>query len=132
MQKIQKMRVQPLGQEDPLEKEMATHSRILAWKIPWGEESGTLQSMGPQRVRHNWLSMFTIMAIIKKKKTDKLRSVNKDAVLLIITNWWTQMSINWCMNNQMQHNYTMEYYSPVKMSELHNLCYSMWTWKTIF
>ena len=135
MQKIQEMRVQPLGQEDPLEKEMATHSRILTWKIPWGEESGALQSMGPQRVRHNWLSMFTSMAIIKKKKkkkTDKLRSVNKDAVLLIITNWWTQMSINWCMNNQMQHNYTMEYYSAVKMSELHNLCYSMWTWKTIF
>ena len=133
MQKIQEMRVQPLGQEDPLEKEMATHSRILAWKIPWGEESGTLQSMGPQRVRRNWLSMFTSMAIIIiKKKTDKLRSVNKDAVLLIITNWWTQMSINWCMNNQMQHNYTMEYYSAVKMSELHNLCYSMWTWKTMF
>ena len=133
MQKIQEMRVQPLGQEDPLEKEMATHSRILAWKIPWGEESGTLQSMGPQRVRRNWLSMFTSMAIIIiKKKTDKLRSVNKDAVLLIITNWWTQMSINWCMNNQMQHTYTMEYYSAVKMSELHNLCYSMWTWKTMF
>ena len=42
------MRVQPLGQEDPLEKETATHSRILAWKIPWGEEPGALQSMRPQ------------------------------------------------------------------------------------
>ena len=42
--------VQSLGQEDLLEKEMATHSSILAWKIPWTEEPGRLQSMGPQRV----------------------------------------------------------------------------------
>ena len=43
--------VQSLGQEDLLEEEMATHSSILAWRIPWGEESGRLQSMGSQRVR---------------------------------------------------------------------------------
>ena len=40
--------------EDPLEKEMATHSRILAWKIPWTEDSDGLQSMGSQRVQHDW------------------------------------------------------------------------------
>ena len=45
--------VQSLGREDPLEKEMATHSRTLAWKIPWTEEPGGLQSMGSQRVRHD-------------------------------------------------------------------------------
>ena len=45
--------VQSLGREDPLEKEMATHSSILAWKIPWTEEPGGLQSMGSQRVRHD-------------------------------------------------------------------------------
>ena len=45
--------VQSLGQEDPLEKEMATHSSILAWKIPWTEDPGRLQSMGSQRVGHN-------------------------------------------------------------------------------
>jgi len=44
--------VQSLGREDPLEKEMATHSSILAWKIPWTEEPGRLQSMGLQRVGH--------------------------------------------------------------------------------
>ena len=44
--------VQPLGWEDLLEKEMATHSSILAWKIPWMEEPGRLQSMGSQRVGH--------------------------------------------------------------------------------
>ena len=46
-------RVQSLGWEDPLEKEMATHSSILAWKIPWMEEPGGLQSMGLQRVGHD-------------------------------------------------------------------------------
>ena len=45
--------VQSLGQEDPLEKEMATHSSTLVWKIPWTEEPGGLQSMGSQRVGYN-------------------------------------------------------------------------------
>ena len=45
--------VRSLGWEDPLEKEMATHSGTLAWKIPWMEEPGRLQSMGSQRVGHN-------------------------------------------------------------------------------
>ena len=45
--------VQPLGWEDPLEKEMATHSSTLAWKIPWMEEPGRLQSTGSQRVGHD-------------------------------------------------------------------------------
>ena len=46
-------RVQSLGWEDLLEKEMAIHSSILAWKIPWMEETGRLQSLGSQRVGHN-------------------------------------------------------------------------------
>ena len=50
---VQKMRVQALGLEDPLEKEMATHCSILAWKIPWTEEPVGLQSMGSQRIRHD-------------------------------------------------------------------------------
>ena len=41
------------GQQDPLEKGMATYSHVLAWKIPWTEESGGIQSMGSQRVKHN-------------------------------------------------------------------------------
>ena len=45
-------RVRSLGREDPLEKEMATHSRILAWRTPWTEKPGGLQSMGSQRVGH--------------------------------------------------------------------------------
>ena len=50
---IQETWVRSLGQEDPLEKEMATHFSILAWKIPWTKEPGRLQSMGSQRVGHD-------------------------------------------------------------------------------
>ena len=50
---MQEMWVQSLGWEDPLEKEMAIHSNILAWEIPWTEEPGGLQSTGSQRVGHN-------------------------------------------------------------------------------
>ena len=49
---MRETRIRSLGWEDPLEKEMATHSSILAWKIPWTEESGRLQSMGSLRVGH--------------------------------------------------------------------------------
>ena len=51
--KRDEMQVQFLGQEDPLEEGPATHSSILAWRIPWTEEPGRLQSMGSQRVGHN-------------------------------------------------------------------------------
>ena len=50
---MQETQVQPLGQEDPLEKGMATQSSILAWRIPWTEEPDRLQSRGLQRVRHD-------------------------------------------------------------------------------
>ena len=50
---MQETRIRFLGQEDPLEKEMPPHSSILAWRIPWTDEPGRLQSMGWQRVRHD-------------------------------------------------------------------------------
>ena len=53
MQEMQETLVQSLGWEDPLEKEMATHSSILAWKIQWTEKPGRLQFMGSQRLRHD-------------------------------------------------------------------------------
>ena len=52
-------RVRSLGWEDPLKKKMAPHSSTLAWKIPWMEEPGGLQSMGSQRVRHHWVTSFS-------------------------------------------------------------------------
>ena len=53
---LQDTQVQFLGQEDPLEKEMATHSSLLAWRIPWMEEPGRLQSMGSQELRSEQLN----------------------------------------------------------------------------
>ena len=54
MQEPQKTQILPLGQEDPLEEVMATHSSILGCRIPWTEESGGPQSTGSHRVRHDW------------------------------------------------------------------------------
>ena len=50
---VQETRIQSLGQEDPLEKGMATHFSILAWRIPWTENSGGLQAMGSQKIGHD-------------------------------------------------------------------------------
>ena len=57
MQELQESGVRSLGQEDPLEKEMATYSSILAWRISWTEKPGGLQYMGSRRVRHVWVHM---------------------------------------------------------------------------
>ena len=60
---MQEIWVQYLGWEDPLEKGIAAHSSILAWRIPWKEELGGLQSMGSQRVGHNWATnTFTLLS----------------------------------------------------------------------
>ena len=53
--------VRSLGWEDPLEKEMATHSSILAWRMPWTEEPGGLQSMGSQRVGHDRVTSLSLV-----------------------------------------------------------------------
>ena len=53
--------VQSLGWEDPLEREMATHSSILAWRMPWTEEPGGLQSMGSQRVGHDRVTSLSLV-----------------------------------------------------------------------
>ena len=67
---MQETQVQSLGREGPLEKEMATHSTTLAWKIPWMEEPDRLQSMGLQRVGHDWANSlhFTFHFYQKKKR----------------------------------------------------------------
>ena len=70
MQETQEIWVPSLGQEDPLEEDMTTHSSILAWRIPWTEKPGGLQSMALQRVRHDWGTKFTHTSwhVLKKKK----------------------------------------------------------------
>ena len=62
---MQETQVQALGQEDPLEKEMATHSGIFAWEIPWTEEPGGQQSMGLQRIRLSFsLLLFSWFSLL--------------------------------------------------------------------
>ena len=61
---VQEMQVQSLGWEDPLEKGMATHSSVLAWKVPWTEDSGRLQSMGSQRVQDVWRDWAHMLAML--------------------------------------------------------------------
>ena len=68
---MRETRVQTLGSvpgsvPDPLEKEMATHSSTLAWKIPWTEEAGRLQSMGSQRVGHDWATLLSFFLSLSK------------------------------------------------------------------
>ena len=66
MQETSEMHIQSLGREDPLEEGMATHSSILAWRISWTEEPGRLQSMGSQRVGHEWNDLACTHAIKPK------------------------------------------------------------------
>ena len=58
---MRETRVPTLGWEDLLEKEMAIHSSILAWRIPWTEKPGRLQSMGSQRAKHDWVTSLSLM-----------------------------------------------------------------------
>ena len=69
---MQETQVWFLGQEDPLEKGMAIHSSILAWRVPWTEEPDGLQSMGLQRVGHDWVtnaSTFFLCSLYNSSKT---------------------------------------------------------------
>ena len=87
---VQETWLQSLGLEDPLEKGMTTHSSILAWRIPWREESGGLQSMGSQRFRHSWVTntfSFSLHPCFPQKmrkigsKRERQRQIEKDRVL---------------------------------------------------
>ena len=66
---IQETRFWSLGQEDPLEKEMATHSSTVVWKIPWMEEHGRVQSTGSQRVGHDWATSLSFFTSLLNKET---------------------------------------------------------------
>ena len=86
-------RVQSLDQEDPLEKGMATHSSILAWRIPWTEEPIGPQSMGLKRVRHNWATnTFTYMLSTRHKSDSKTQTTSKNMGRDIPSKQWTKES----------------------------------------
>ena len=69
---MQETQVRSLGREDPLEKEMATHSSILAWAIPWTEKPGRLQSMGPQRVGKDWATWLHFFFLTEAEDIKKM------------------------------------------------------------
>ena len=83
---MQEIWVRFLGQEDPLEKRMATHSSILAWKIPRMEEPGGLQSLGSQRVRHDWTANTHHICRIWKNDTN-------EHIYKTETDWQTSLSM---------------------------------------
>ena len=82
MQETQEMRVWSLDWEDPLEKEMATHSSIVAWKIPWREAPGRLQSMGSHWVGHGWATEHTLTLILHARCYSKKFNILTHSVLL--------------------------------------------------
>ena len=80
---MQKTQIQSLGQEDPLEKGMATHSSILDWRIPWAEEPGGLHSMGSQKVGHAWvINTHTHKGIQKSLVPEKINPNNKPCCIV--------------------------------------------------
>ena len=80
--------VQSLGGEDPLEKEMAPHSSTLGWKIPWTEERGRLQSMGSQRVGHDWATSVSVSFTEKHLHLLMYPTSNFSPVLLRMGESW--------------------------------------------
>ena len=95
--------VPPLGGEDPMEKEMATHSNTLAWKIPWMEEPGRLQSTGSQRVGHDWITSLSLSKVLQWFKATILfcsyilwvRDSNR-------VQWRQLVSITWYLEIQLE------------------------------
>ena len=75
-------RFQSLGQEDPLEKEMATHSSVLAWKVPWTDDPGRLQSTGSQRVGHDWVTSLSL-------------STSSHCILKTMRSYWLILRTEW-------------------------------------
>ena len=86
---MQETRVWSLGQEDPLEKGLAIHSGILAWRIPWTEETGRLQSVGSQRVGHDWATNTNTKVMEQyywSVQFSSVQSLNQLACMLAL-NW---------------------------------------------
>ena len=94
MQETQEMQFGSLGQEDSLQEEMATHSSILAWEIPRTEEPGGLQSVGSQRVRHNWVTKPTVSIKTTSHRHFIIQKIEQ----------------KWCYSNNGAGNYTPTLY----------------------
>ena len=107
---IQETRVQSLGWEDLLEKEMATHSSILAWKIPQTEKPGSLQSMGSQRVGHDWATSLSVYLCISGSSFIHIISADSDEFLL----WqeYTEELYKYDLHDQDNHDGVITHLEP--------------------
>ena len=86
---MQKTQVQSLGQEDSLEEDIATHSSILAWRIPWTEEPGGLQSIGSHKVRHDWSNWaYTIIFYTSNFISKENQSLQFPRLSNLPSNWF--------------------------------------------
>ena len=104
---VQETWVRSLGWEDPLEKEMAIHSSIFAWKISWKEEPGGLQSMGSQRVGHNWATntYLSIKSAVIPETVDCI-DMTEDYIIWILLFIWTDSKCK-CYKNRRICNFLM-------------------------
>ena len=101
---MQETWVQSLGWEEHLEKEMATHSSILAWKIPWTEEAGMLQSLGWQRVGHDWAtSLATVLSSLGESFS--LQIEDKRLVEFDLSSWTYLILISLCYALGLCHSF---------------------------
>ena len=82
---VQETCIQSLGWENPLEKRMATHSSIVAWRIPRTEEPGKLQSMGSQRIRHEWATNAFTLNIFVQLLFNQIKEMYKEEIYKIVT-----------------------------------------------
>ena len=99
MHERQEAQVWSLGREDPLEKETATHSSILAWDIPWMEEPGRIQSMGSQRVGHDWARFSTI----KQDTSMSRRRISfPDSTVIETSKWVSRCTLLMCSTGSMK------------------------------
>ena len=88
MQEMQETHVSSLGGEDLLEEEMATHSSILVWEIPWTEEPGGLQSKGSQRIRHVCTHAHQLHAEIMKLHKIMINKETLSSILMCLLHFW--------------------------------------------
>ena len=149
---MQETRVQSLGREDPLEKEMATNSSILAWKIPWTEEPDRLQSVESQRVGHDWATntynqaldlTFSLLEIQERDEQVKLHhqeaisQIFWDVGSFIEQMLWFPLQINSMKNERkrktvIDEKLLMRYINQINdvslESWLKQTIKEMWTW----
>ena len=126
---IQETWVWSLGQEDPLQKRMATHSCILAWRIPWTEEPGGLQSKGSQRVRHNWMNntstfIFQLQILFLGFYSKRLGFISFILYLPSSTQWYCFCLINiGCLHSEDYAHALLWDTHNVLLHFLHNECF---------